>query len=203
MNQPVAEVVWGLGPCCWMQSTPLDCACRGCSVGSAYAYIYAKLVSKGAAKFVAGAASGPGGRIWPPLQSEASLSCRLALVCCSLAVLSSAVSEASLSCRVALTCCSLAALSSGSLRCQSLTTGSAHLLQCALPPLRVLCSSSALSRSRLCLNLRSLCSAVSSARRVLSRSLLRRSLSSLCWEDSEGFVASIASLVLVVQSTVN
>ena len=30
----------------------------------------------------------------------------------------------------------------GSLRCQSLTTGRAHLVQCALPPLRVLCSSS-------------------------------------------------------------
>ena len=71
----------------------------------------------------------------------------------------------------------------GSLRYQSLTTGSAHLLQCTLPPLRTLCSASSLSRSRRCLNLRSLCSAVSPARRILSRSLLRRSLSSLFCDD--------------------
>ena len=69
----------------------------------------------------------------------------------------------------------------GSLRCQSPTTGSAHLLQCTLPPLRTLCSAS--SSVPLSPLPQSVSSAVSPARRVLSRSLLRRSLSYLFCED--------------------
>ena len=114
----------------------------------------------------------------------------------------SAVSDTSLSPWLALICCSQALLGSlgyqslvlvsthllqpgrpllGSLRCQSPTTGSAHLLQCTLPPLRTLCSAS--SSVPLSPLPQSVSSAVSPARRVLSRSLLRRSLSYLFCED--------------------
>ena len=51
----------------------------------------------------------------------------------------------------------------------------------------------ALSLSRRCLNLRSFCSAVSLARRALSLSLLRRSLSSLSCEESGVLEVSILS----------
>ena len=54
--------------CCLVKGVCTARACARC----AYAYIYAKLVSKGATKLVAGAASGPGGRIWPPLIGRAS-----------------------------------------------------------------------------------------------------------------------------------
>ena len=71
-------------------------------------------------------------------------------------------------------------------------TGSAHTLQLSLSLLSELCRARlALSRSRRCHSLCALYSAVSAARRTLSRSLLRRSLSSLFRDDSEHLVASM------------
>ena len=103
----------------------------------------------------------------------------LALICCSLAALSSAVSDASRSVNL----CSLASLSSA-VSDASLSVLVARICCNVLSLLSELCAARlALSRSHRCLNLRSLCSAVSAARRVLSRSLLRRSLSSLFCED--------------------
>ena len=114
--------------------------------------------------------------------SDTSLSSWLALICCSLAVFSSAVSDTSLSCCMVSThLLQPGRPLLGSLRCQSPTTGSAHLLQCTLPPLRTLCSAS--SSVPLSPLPQSVSSAVSPARRVLSRSLLRRSLSYLFCED--------------------
>ena len=115
--------------------------------------------------------------------SDTSLSCWLALICCSLAVLSSAVSDTSLSYWLALAwppsprqsqmpwsrsvnLCSLASLSSA-VSDASLSLLVARICCKVLSLLFELCAARlALSHSRRCLNLRSLCSAVSPARPV-------------------------------------